>query len=596
MKGLKFILILLLLIFAVSYSFADEISFSASVNKNAIALNEYLVYSLTVSGDVSNLPEPKIAELSDFNRYGSGKSQSFSFVNGKRSGSITYTYTIAPKKTGKLTIPAAKAEYDKKTYTTDPIEIEVTEASAVQSVSVQQPQQTQQGGRVSDSGGQGKVFVKASTNKKKVYVNEKLVYKFGFYTNVDLMSNPEYYPPDFKGFWNDSSKPGQRRESIDGINYLVNDIETILYPIESGTVTIDPAKLKISVADLSSRASFDDIFSIFSAMGMRAQQKLLETESLTINVLPLPQENRPTDFKGAVGNFKISASLDNAETQVNDLVTLTVKVTGKGNMKSVNDIEFKPSKDFKVYDTVSSSNDEKDAKEFKILLVPLAPGERTIQPIRLSFFDPDKAVYSYAETAPLKIKVEGAAIVNSGNNGAVQSNIINVQSDIKYNKEINKLCQYKKYFVLNKFFFLIFIPFVLFFIFTLFYRTYLLKKNNDPEIKLKLEAAAFSRKCITESENKMKVETCRDFYETVYAALLSAITAKTGIRSDNLPANEITENLKKSGIGENMAKDIENIINSLNFYRFASVKPDEKSMTQILSKVKEILKRLKSGE
>jgi hypothetical protein len=38
----------------------------------------------------------------------------------------------------------------------------------------------------------GKAFAKASVNKEVAYENEKMVYKFSFYTNVDLMSNPEY--------------------------------------------------------------------------------------------------------------------------------------------------------------------------------------------------------------------------------------------------------------------------------------------------------------------------------------------------------------------------------------------------------------------
>ena len=590
MKSLKFVL--LLLIFAMSYSFAGEINFTASVDKNRAALNEYLVYSLTVSGDASGLPEPEIADFADFNRYGAGKSQSFSFVNGKRSGSITYSYTLAPKKTGKFTIPPAKIEYENKIYKTEPIEIEVTDAAAYSQAQQTRTSQTRQtaSGRTSDAKAQGNVFVKASTDKNKVYVNEKLVYRFGFYTNVDLMSNPEYSPPDFKGFWNDSSKPGRRYENIDGINYIVNDIETTLYAIESGPVTIGPARLKVNVMDLSSQASFDDIFSIFSGGGIRGQEKILETDPITVTVLPLPDKNRPADFKGAVGNFQISASLDTAEAYTGDLVTLTVKVTGKGNMKSVNDVDFTSSKDFKVYDIVSSSNDAEDSKEFKILLMPLTPGEKTISPVRLSFFDTGKAAYSYTESLPLKIRVEGSAVANTDNNqGQRHSNIINVQSDINYNKDLKNLCSYGGYFVCNKIFYMIFSPFILLLIFAVFYRIRISGKNSNPAARLKFEADVLSKKYISEAAGKLDVKTGHDFYEMVYSALLSGITAKTGIRSDNLHAGEIMENLKKSGLNEDMSKEIRDVINQVNFYRFTSIKSDEKSMLQILNKVKEIL-------
>ncbi|MCL1901906.1 MAG: BatD family protein [Firmicutes bacterium] len=594
-RNCRFKIVLLLFIFAISYSFAGEINFSASVDKNRMALNEYLGYSLTVSGDASGLPEPKIADLADFNIYGTGKSQSFSFVNGKRSGSITYSYTLSPKKTGKFTIPSAKIEYENKTYKTEPIEIEVTDAAAYPQAQQTRTSQTRQAasGRTSDAKAQGNVFVKAAVNKNKVYVNEKLIYKFDFYTNVDLMSNPEYSPPDFKGFWNDSSKPGRRYENIDGVNYIVSDIETTLYAIESGSVTISPARLKVNVMDLSSQASFDDIFSIFSGMGIRGQEKILETDLITVAVLPLPDKNRPADFKGAVGNFEISASLDTAEAYTGDLVTLTVKVTGKGNMKSVNDVGFTPSKDFKVYDIVSSSNDAEDSKEFKILLMPLTPGEKTVPPVRLSFFDPDKAAYSYAESLPLKIRVEGTAVANTDNNQGRHSNIINVQNDINYNKDLKNLCSYGGYFVRNKIFWMIFSLFILLLILAVFYRIRILRKNNNPEAKLKAEADILSKKYIGEAAGKLDVKTGHDFYEAVYSALLYGIMAKTGIRSDNLHAGEIMENLKKSGLSEDISKEIRDVINQVNFYRFTSIKPDEKSMLRILNKVKEILNILR---
>ncbi|MDR1195059.1 MAG: BatD family protein [Endomicrobium sp.] len=590
----KVILFLFVYLALSSYAYADGITFSASVDKSKMALNEYLQYSLTVSGEDANLPEPQIAELADFNRYGTGKAQNISLINGKRSGRITYTHTLAPKTIGKFTIPPAKIEYDKKTYFTEPIEIEVTEAAKIQSAQVQQPQSAGRQPVSAPAGNvKGNVFVKASADKKNVYVNEKLTYKFSFYTNIDLVSNPEYYAPDFKGFWNDSSKPQNRYENIDGVNYLVNEIETTLYPIESGKITISPAKLKIAVMDFSSPSgNVDDFFSLFINMGQR-REKLLESGEVTVNVLPLPKENVPADFKGAVGSFKISASLDKTEARTDEPVTLTVKVTGKGNMKSVNDIEFKPTKDFKVYDTVSS-NVTADSKEFQILLLPLIPGEKTIEPLKLSFFDPAKKAYSFAQTQPLKIKVEGAAVINPENNTVNNSvGISKIQKDINYNKRIKNIKSSDGYFVKSPFLWIIFAPFVLFFIYALFFRFYIEKRNNDPSARLKSQADEFSRKCIVSAEGNIGKDKSHDFYENIYEGLLAAITAKTGILSDKMSISEIAVNLKNSGFDDEKIKNVQEILNMINFYRFASVQADEKSMKQLFEKTKEILNILR---
>lgn len=591
----KFKKIILLLLFLSVPAYADIIMFSASVDKSKVALNDYFVYSLSVSGENATLPTPEIGELEDFKIYGTGRSQNISFINGKRNNSVTHKYTLVPKKTGKFTIPPVKIEYKKKTYFTEPLDIEVTEAEKIQSASVQQTSSPKnQSAARNAPAAKGNLFVKASVDKKKPYINEKIIYKFSFYTNVDLVSNPEYYQPEFKGFWKDLSTPKNRYETIDGVNYLVNEIETVLYPIESGTLTIGPAKLRVAVMDFSSPGSVDDFFSLFVNMGQR-QEKIMETDSISLDVQPLPKENVPPDFKGAVGSFKISAEPEKNEAVTNEPLSLNVKVTGKGNMKSINDIEFKPSKDFRVYDTVSANVTE-DSREFQILLVPLAPGEKTIPPVKLSFFDPSKNAYSQVETQPLKIKVEGAAVIapeNNFDNNAMSS--VQVKNDINYNKDIKKIkSHYKGYFVENKIFFLIFVPFILLFTFSLAYRIYSRKKNNDPVSRLKSEACEQSKECIAAASGKAKAEKCHDFYEALYEALTAAATAETGIESGNLSVGEISANLEKSGLDKSEVKEIEEIFNRINFFRFASVKSDEKSMKELLSKTEKILNALRN--
>jgi hypothetical protein len=58
----------------------------------------------------------------------------------------------------------------------------------------------------SQNAASGKTFVKVSISKKTAYENEKLVYKFNFYLNVDLTPNSEYYRSDFSSFWNDGDR------------------------------------------------------------------------------------------------------------------------------------------------------------------------------------------------------------------------------------------------------------------------------------------------------------------------------------------------------------------------------------------------------
>ncbi|MDR2191337.1 MAG: BatD family protein [Endomicrobium sp.] len=572
--------------------FADEISITASVEKNVVALNEYIVYSLTVRGDSLSLPDPQLGRLDNFNQYGSGRSQNISIINGKKSASVTHSYTLGPKSVGKFTIPPSSIKYKGEVYSTQAIEIEVVKAPSSQNVSVSQPQPRRQTNRAAASAPnnaqvQGKAFVKASVNKKTVYQNEKLIYKFSFYTNVALASNPEYFAPDFSGFWNDGAKPSNRVENIDGIDYNVSEVETVLYPIESGNKIIAPTKLRIAVMDFSSPSNLDDFFgSFFQGVGQR-QIKTLESDEIKINVLPLPLENRPEDFYGAIGVFKISASLDKTSAAVNEPVALTLRASGSGNMKSVHKIDFDVKDGFRKYDTVVSDVSA-GVKEFKIILVPVSPGKKTIPAAKLSFFNPAKKKYETVETQPLELDVSGEAVYDE-EASAENAKINAKRKDINYNKRITDLKRYSGAYVKDKKFYLLFVPFLLLFIGGKIYFFALSKRGSDNA------GARFrkAKKLIEKASCEISKENFVSAGDFIYDALLALISVKIKVSPENLRKEQIAEKMLKAGVSQEIVEKTETVFETLNFLRFASVKADKKELRDLIEAVKKIATEFK---
>lgn len=580
----KIFLILLLFLFAVPV-YCEEISITASVDRNTVALNENFVYTVTVSGNASNMPKPEAAATPDFNRYGTATSQNITIINGKKNVVLSYNYTLGPKAMGKFTIPPSSVTYKNKTYSTDPIEIEVTAAQTYSQTSVDNASQQQRSNRQRE---QGKVFVKAGVNKRTVYENEKLVYKFNFYTNVSLVSNPEYFAPDFSGFWNDGSVPKNSAETIDGILYQVGGLETILYPLEAGEKIIPPSKLRIAVMNFSAPDNTDDFFSFFS-MGQR-EFKMLETEAVKIKVLSLPAEGRPTDFSGAVGRFNIKAIADKQSAQTNEPVTVTVQVSGNGNMKSVNKIELDAGEGFKKYDTIVS-NSSVDIKEFQIILVPYLPGEKEIPSVKLNFFNPDSKKYETVFTQPIKINITGEPFYEEDLISSVSAS--SPKKDINYNKEITELKQYSGYFVKNKNFYLLFSPFILILMFALGYRLYKDKFSGNLFSKLKDPYFEKASKYIEKAESEIKKEDFDAFYNSSYKALAEALGGKTGIMPEEIQKNNVLPGLKEKGMNDTLLQKIEKSLDTLEFCRFASLKTDKQSAETLLKDIKEIIAELK---
>ncbi|MDR3111924.1 MAG: BatD family protein [Elusimicrobiota bacterium] len=580
------------MLFICCTAFADNISFKASINKSKVALNDSFVYSITISGDSSQLPQHELPSLTDFNRYGTSTSQSMSIINGNANVSITYSYTLGPKKIGNFTILPAQISYKGKTYSTESIEIEVTPAQSVQNLpasnTVSQPlnQQTRQSTNPQNASQnqQGKAFVKSSVNKKMIYENEKLVYTFKFYTNVDLLENPEYAAPDFSGFWNDGSKHNSSYELVDGVNYRVDTIETVLFPVGVGIKKIAPAKLKISVMDFSNNARDDFFNAFFSSMG-RGQTKILQADEVSVNVMSLPLENKPADFNGAIGNFKIKSEVDKTAVNTNDPVTLMVSVYGNGNMKSVSSIKLKTDNNFKKYDTITSNQTEAQ-KEFKTILLPLAPGQKEIPPASLTFFNPSSKKYETIETEPILIDVSGNAVYETSY--APEDKKTVVKEDIRYNKQIPKLKNYGGYFVQSKWFYIAILPFIFMFLASFLYKRFFEKLLAN---KLSKDKYSFSKakKLIGKAENEIDCSNFNLARDFTYLALTEVIGVKIQADSSTLQKAQIIKMLNEKEVHQIEIAKIEKLLTLFDFYRFADVKLDLPIVKGLIDDVKDLL-------
>jgi len=94
-----------ILLFLTSFAFASDFQISASLDRNRSRLNEQAVLALTISGSSNNLPQPQLPGLTDFQIYNAGRSQNFTWINGKASASITYNFVLTPLREGHFVIP-----------------------------------------------------------------------------------------------------------------------------------------------------------------------------------------------------------------------------------------------------------------------------------------------------------------------------------------------------------------------------------------------------------------------------------------------------------------------------------------------------------
>jgi hypothetical protein len=129
-------------------------------------------------------------------------------------------------------------------------------------------------------------------------------------------------------------------------------------------------------------------------------------------VKPLPEEGKPASFQGAVGSFRISATVDKNKVKQNEPVTLKLVIEGNGNIETLNRPKVPVLTGFKTYDADTNSklfqtgNVIGGTKSFEIVFIPKEEGNSFIPPLEFSYFDPRQGKYQTIMTPNFPIVVE----------------------------------------------------------------------------------------------------------------------------------------------------------------------------------------------
>ena len=226
---------------------------------------------------------------------------------------------------------------------------------------------------------------------------KQIVYTFRFFQAGSLFGQPDYTAPSFTGFWSKELSDQQTNYSTEaaGRPYRVTELQTVLVPTVTGEIAIDPAKLTIP----------GDFFS----SGVE-----LQTQPLTVNVQALP-ENAPDSFRGAVGQFDISATTDVTQTEVNDTVTMNVTISGAGNLETMPDPVWTEGPEWRSFDSKATVNAQfvdgnlQGSRTYERVLLPTEGGDMVLPAIEFSYFNPQTGTYETKSTDPITITVTGSA-------------------------------------------------------------------------------------------------------------------------------------------------------------------------------------------
>ncbi len=420
------------------------LSISAATDKSSMEVTDSLYLTVTVGGDSASVPEPELPPMDNFNLYSSGRSQNISFVNGRISTTVTFTYILSPRFIGRLKIPPISVTDGGEKRSTAGIEITVVKsAAAAPAAQSAGPRGAQAASGGAAANRENRLFMTAETDKRAAYPNEQINLVIRFYTSVPLTSNPQYVPPQFKNLIAEDLPPVRNGETdIRGTRYNYNEIRVALFGIEAGPAAVNPASVMAQIYNENGVDPFDPNFfqQFFSMSAGQGETRRIVSPAVPVKILPFP-EGEPESFNGAVGNFTLAAGLSSGEVKAGEAVNLSVTVAGQGNLKTLTAPKLPDMPDFKVYDTMSSLDISKSGdiiggkKIFTTILIPKTAGRLTIPRIRFSFFDTSAKAYRELYAGPLGLTVEkgdgGGKTFSFAREGQT-AGITPLSSDIRY--------------------------------------------------------------------------------------------------------------------------------------------------------------------
>ena len=588
--NIKKIITTLIICFISVYVYSNTIEMNSSVNKTSVALNETLQLTVSIKGDSKNLPYFSAPTLKDFNTYGSSQSKSMSIVNGQITNTLSYIYTLSPKREGECEIPSFKLDYNGQTYETDPIKITVSQAKTVSSVPVQQTQipQQKQSSQVYNFDTSKAVFVECKVAKKTAYINENIIYTFSFYTSVNLLSNPSYQPPSFIGFFTGNTTQNNYRIQINGRDYVVTEVATELYPQQEGNIKIDKSVIAVSIEDFSK--NYDDFFASFFR---RSKTVELVTDEINIKVLKVPQNI------SMVGNFKMIANVDKKDKKENEPFDLKITISGDGNIKTIQEPELVLSDNLKQYETsekIIKQGDKETGKEFTTLIMPLGSGEGEIKILSKKYFDMQTKQIKSLPAKDIKVNVSEDLFAKKSSDTATDNAVRNKDIyDYKENNQIQPNIDLsffvKAYnFIKKPVLWIILGALLLLYILIRLFLKYIEYINKDQQKLNNKKAYKKSKKYFQKAK---KTKNAPEFYGYMYKGLMEYFASVLGQSAEGLTAYKIRKDLEQRSVNLDLIKQIENIIDECSIVLYSqNTGNNENNLKDFYNKTFDTLKQL----
>jgi hypothetical protein len=320
----------------------------------------------------------------------------------------------------------------------------------------------------------------------------------------------------------------------------------------------------------------------------------LNSDPVVIQVLPLPTNNVPPDFNGAVGRYTFTARVSTNTVTAGDPITLTLQIAGQGPIESLNLPAPSGWRDFKTYPPLAKveTTDEfglVGSKTFEQVIIPETAEVHAIPALTFSFFDPEKRTYQTLSrpATPITVRPATALVAQptivAGARAApgapsTSTNIVHIKSRPGVLAQIQPPLLQQPWFILLQA-----APLTAW-LAALAWRHRQTTLLNNPRLRRRREVARRVQEGLGELERLGAANQSEAFFALVFRLLQEQLGERLDLPASAITEAVVDERLRPAGVPEQTLELLRGLFQSCNQARYGPLRtgPELASLTSDL--------------
>lgn len=560
-KGLRIGLIML--IAAGPLAAQDNgVNVEATVSDSQVYTGERVTLKLEVtsngSKNVSRPDMPIVDGLRNISSFPS-TSTSYSMVNGVSTMSYSYSWQLEAMEEGIHEIAPVSVVINGETYQTNPVSITVLN------------EQSRPGQEEVDS--RPDVFLKMEVSDTNPVRGQQIIAELVIYfkNDMDLSSYQVSQGWVTEGFWQEdlNEHHSARAENVllEGVRYRRAVLRKhALFPTRKGDLKLQPYKIQANVRYARSGNS-----NYFGGFRNSTRNIDLESEELTIFVQDLPPAPGGL-FINAVGRLNVERSLSSNRINLGESVEILTEISGSGNIALVSRPDYTFPSAFDVYQPQESIDLDKrngrisGKKTFRDVIIARKVGRYELPETRIAMYNDNSHRYETVTLPPLSMEVVRDPNAEIGYVSDGRFKVTPVTGVVRWSSSGGEKPLYRTWW----FWAGLLLPL---FILGGAYRVKVHrdKLNNDALFSRKQNAAIRAAASLQAAREAISRYDLKTPYTCIHQGLADFITDRCGLPPSGHSDSELTGFIRKYGVQESMAADIQKLLEKCSTIRYAPV-------------------------